>query len=129
MGRFFYMWKNMSIYAQLVETRSQVGWTEDPSAVAVVERMPDGQYKIIGDIISATKLWKCDYLAAAWALANLSAGQFVMGVEDNVTSRSLPDFDVVNSTVSGDNKSDNGGGGSARLKKFSSGSIGFFSNT
>ena len=91
--------------------------------------MPDGQYKIIGDIISATKLWKCDYLAAAWALANLSAGQFVMGVEDNVTSRSLPDFDVVNSTVSGDNKLGNGGGGSARLKKFSSMSIGFFSNT
>ena len=91
--------------------------------------MPDGQYKIIGDIISATKLWKCDYLAAAWALANLSAGQFVMGVEDNVTSRSYPDFDVVNSTVSGDNKLGNGGGGSARLKKFSSRSIGFFSNT
>nr|POE70453.1 glucosamine 6-phosphate n-acetyltransferase [Quercus suber] len=42
----------------------------------------------------------------AWASANLSAGQFVMGVEDNVTSRSLPDFDVVNSTVGGDNKLD-----------------------
>ncbi|KAL4609796.1 CBS domain-containing protein CBSX6 [Castanea sativa] len=99
---------------------------KDPSAVAVVERMPDGQCKIIGDI-SATKLWKCDYLAAAWALANLSAGQFVMGVEDNVTSRSLPDFDV-NSTVGGDDKLGNGGGGLARLKKFSSRSIGFFSN-
>ncbi|RVX07339.1 CBS domain-containing protein CBSX6 [Vitis vinifera] len=66
---------------------------QDPSAVAVVESTPDGQYKIIGEI-SACKLWKCDYLAAAWALANLSAGQFVMGVEDNVTSRSLPHFSV-----------------------------------
>lgn len=99
---------------------------EDPTAVAVVEHTPDGQCKIIGDI-SATKLWKCDHLGAAWALANLSAGQFVMGVEDDVTSRSLPDFDV-NSTA-GNNNLANGGGGSTRLKKFSSRSIEFFSNT
>ncbi|KAK6144975.1 hypothetical protein DH2020_021795 [Rehmannia glutinosa] len=63
---------------------------QDPCAVAVVEPTPDGQHnKIIGEISSA-KLWKCDCLAAAWALANLSAGQFVMGVEDNMNSRSLP---------------------------------------
>ena len=43
------------------------------------------------------------------------------------TSRSLPNFDV-NSTVGGDNQLGNGGGGWARLKKFSSRSIGFFSN-
>ncbi|KAK7847480.1 glucosamine 6-phosphate n-acetyltransferase [Quercus suber] len=49
-----------------------------------------------------------------------------MGVEDNVTSRSLPDFDVVNSTVGGDNKLGNGGGGSARLKKFSSKELKYF---
>ncbi|KAK7841505.1 cbs domain-containing protein cbsx6 [Quercus suber] len=115
-----------SIEASLPAIEAIQKLPKDPSAVAVVERIPDGQYKIIGDI-SATKLWKCDYLAAAWALANLSAGQFVMGVEDNVTSRSLPDFDV-NSTVGGDNKLGNGGGGSARLRKFSSRSIGFFSN-
>ncbi|KAJ7978253.1 CBS domain containing protein [Quillaja saponaria] len=96
---------------------------EDPSAVAVVERTPDDQYKIIGEI-SACKLWKCDYLAAAWALANFSAGQFVMGVEDNVTSRALLDFNV-NSAV-GDNFVN--GGGSRRLRKFCSRSIGFFSN-
>ncbi|KAF7143371.1 hypothetical protein RHSIM_Rhsim05G0168400 [Rhododendron simsii] len=64
---------------------------EDPSAVAVVEPISDSRYKILGEI-SACKLWKCDYLAAAWALANLSAGQFVMGVEDNVTSRSGAQF-------------------------------------
>ena len=97
---------------------------QDPSAVAVVESTPDGQYKIIGEI-SACKLWKCDYLAAAWALANLSAGQFVMGVEDNVTSRSLPHFSV-NST-GGENNMANGGA-STRQRKFSSRSIGFFSN-
>ncbi|KAI8005861.1 CBS domain-containing protein CBSX6 [Camellia lanceoleosa] len=95
----------------------------DPSAVAVVETTLDGQNKIIGEI-SACKLWKCDYLAAAWALANLSAGQFVMGVEDNVSSRSLPDL-MVNPGV-GDSCLVNGSG-SMRLKKFSSRSIGFIS--
>ena len=97
---------------------------QDPSAVAVVEPASDGQYKIIGEI-SACKLWKCDYLAAAWALANLSAGQFVMGVEDNDNSRSLPDV-MVNPGV-GDNDLANGGG-QMRPKKFSSWSIGFVSN-
>ncbi|XP_034888514.1 CBS domain-containing protein CBSX6 [Populus alba] len=94
---------------------------EDPSAIAVVEPIPNGQCKIIGEI-SASRLWKCDYLAAAWALANLSAGQFVMGVEDNDTSRSLPDF-AVNSAVDDDNTAH--GAGSTRLRKFSSRSIGF----
>ncbi|KAE8706502.1 Detected protein of confused Function [Hibiscus syriacus] len=59
-------------------------------------------HKIIGEI-SASKLWKCDYLAAALALANLSAGQFVMGVEDNVSSRLLPDLSV-NSSVQDDKR-------------------------
>lgn len=94
---------------------------EDPSAIAVVEQLQDGQYKIIGEI-SASKLWKCDHLAAAWALANLSAGQFVMGVEDNVSSRSLQDFSV--NQAAGNNNLANGGG-STRPKKFSSRSIGF----
>lgn len=115
-----------SIEASLPAIEATQSLPKDPSAIAVVECMPDAQYKIIGEI-SATKLWKCDYLAAAWALANLSAGQFVMGVEDNVTPRSLPDF-ALNSTV-GDDKLGNGGGGSIRPKKFSSRSIGFFSNT
>ncbi|KAK2361846.1 CBS domain-containing protein cbsx6 [Trifolium repens] len=100
---------------------------QDPSAVAVIETTSDGQCKIIGEI-SAIKLWKCDYSSAAWALANLSAGQFVMGVEDNDTSRSLPDF-CVNSRSGGDNDLVNNGGGSRKPKKFSSRSIGFFNNS
>ncbi|CAI8613242.1 unnamed protein product [Vicia faba] len=98
---------------------------QDPSAVAVIETTSDGQCKIIGEI-SAIKLWKCDYISAAWALANLTAGQFVMGVEDNVTSRSLPDF-CVNSRSGGDNDLVNGG--SRKPKKFSSRSIGFFNKS
>lgn len=93
----------------------------DPSAVAVVEQTMGDQYKIIGEI-SASKLWKCDHLAAAWALANLSAGQFVMGVEDNVASRSLPDFSV--NPTEGNNNLANAGG-TTRQRKFSSRSIGF----
>ncbi|CAL1377970.1 unnamed protein product [Linum trigynum] len=92
---------------------------DDPSAVAVVEPgSSDGRHKIIGEI-SASRLWKCDYLGAAWALANLSAGQFVMGVEDNhhTPRSSLPDFSV--------DLSSNGGGGSMRARKFSSRSVGF----
>ncbi|KAJ0014452.1 hypothetical protein Pint_21491 [Pistacia integerrima] len=93
----------------------------DPSAIAVVEPTQDGQYKIIGEI-SVSKLWKWDYLAAAWTLANLSAGQFVMGVKDNMTPRSLPDYSV-NSPV-GENNTANGVG-SPRPRKFCSRSIGF----
>ncbi|KAJ8753011.1 hypothetical protein K2173_008798 [Erythroxylum novogranatense] len=95
--------------------------SQDPCAIAVVEIAPYDKHKIIGEI-SATRLWKCDYLAAAWALANFSAGQFVMGVEDNLSARSLPDF-TVNSTA-GDNNASNGTG-STRTRKFSSRSIGF----
>ncbi|GMN26048.1 hypothetical protein TIFTF001_001157 [Ficus carica] len=94
---------------------------EDLSAIAVVERTVGDHYKIIGEI-SASKLWKCDHLAAAWALANLSAGQFVMGVEDNVASRSLPDFSV--NPAAGNNNIANGSG-STRARRFSSRSIGF----
>ncbi|KDP23298.1 hypothetical protein JCGZ_23131 [Jatropha curcas] len=110
-----------SIEASLPALKATEVQPKDPCAVAVVEPMPDGQGKIIGEI-SASRLWKCDYLAAAWALANLSAGQFVMGVEDNLTPRSLPDL-TVNSTV-GDNNMVNGGG-LTRARTFSSRSIGF----
>ncbi|KAE8679043.1 CBS domain-containing protein CBSX6 [Hibiscus syriacus] len=110
-----------SIEASLPALEATQKHPGDPSAVAVLEITPDGHHKIIGEI-SASKLWKCDYLAAAWALANLSAGQFVMGVEDNVSSRLLPDVSV-NSSVQ-DDKTANGGG-SARLRRFSSRSIGF----
>lgn len=96
---------------------------DDPTAVAIVEPAADGQYKIIGEI-SASKLWKCDYLAAAWALANLTAGQFVMGVEDSMTSRNPPNFSV--GAMNGDSLAN--GGGTRRAKKFSSRSIGFQNN-
>ncbi|KAF6170044.1 hypothetical protein GIB67_042849 [Kingdonia uniflora] len=95
---------------------------QDPTAVAVIESTFDGQNKIIGEI-SASKLFKCDYFAAAWALSNLSAGQFVMGVDDNVTPRTLPDLSINSST--GDTMGANG----VRLTKFSSRSIEFFSNS
>ncbi|KAG6501405.1 hypothetical protein ZIOFF_041285 [Zingiber officinale] len=57
----------------------------NPCAIAVVETNSDGTHKIIGDI-SAYKLWKCDYWAAAWAMRNLSAGQFVLGADDYGTA-------------------------------------------
>lgn len=96
----------------------------DPCAIAVVEPALDGQKKIIGEI-SASKLWKYDYLAAAWSLANFSAGQFVMGVEDNMTPRSLAEY-AANSTGD-DNKIANPNGvNSPRLiRRFSSRSMGF----
>ncbi|KAL0402743.1 UNVERIFIED_CONTAM: CBS domain-containing protein CBSX6 [Sesamum latifolium] len=97
---------------------------QDPCAVAVVESTSDGQHKIVGEISSA-KLRKCDYLAAAWALANLSAGQFVMGVEDNMTARSFPDI-ALDEMVGEANLAN--GGGPTRARKFSSRSIGFFGN-
>lgn len=114
-----------SIEASLPAIESTLKLPHDPSAVAVVELTPDGQHKILGEI-SACKLWKCDYLAAAYALANLSAGQFVMGVEDNVTPRSVPDMGV-KSPFGGQNHTANGTS-SVRPRKFSSRSIGFFSN-
>ncbi|KAI3517847.1 hypothetical protein L1887_17067 [Cichorium endivia] len=99
----------------------------EPSAFAVVDSTPDGQHKILGEI-SASKLWKCDYLAAAWALANLSAGQFVMGVEDNLSSsRSLPEI-VLAGTNGGSLVNGGGGGRPMRQRTFSSRSIGFFNS-
>ncbi|KAF2595255.1 hypothetical protein F2Q70_00044914 [Brassica cretica] len=97
----------------------------DPSAIAVLEQSENNekQFKIIGEI-SASKLWKCDYLAAAWALANLYAGQFVMGVEDNMSSRSFSDF-LQTSFVGGGGGGDQNGTAATKAKKFSSRSIGF----
>ncbi|KAK4741638.1 hypothetical protein SAY87_025226 [Trapa incisa] len=121
----------ISMEASLPATEVTRKRPEEPRAVAVVEPTSDGQYKIIGEI-SASKLWKCDYMAAAWALANLSAGQFVMGVEDNMSLRVLPEFQV-SPTAAASNGAVGGAGGGAvgpisRPKKFSSRSIGFFNN-
>ncbi|XP_072974335.1 CBS domain-containing protein CBSX6-like [Typha angustifolia] len=95
---------------------------DDPRAIAVVETNPDGSHKIIGDI-SAYQLWKCDYLAAAWAMANISAGQFVIGSDENGTTPVSPSDFTISSTME-----EFGVGASPRPRKFSSRSIGFFSN-
>ncbi|PPD84199.1 hypothetical protein GOBAR_DD18850 [Gossypium barbadense] len=87
----------------------------DPSAFAIMESTPDGRHRILGEI-SVSKLWKCDYIAAAWALANLSTGQFIMGIEDNVSSRWLTDFN---------NNSLDNGVESTRPRKISSMSSGY----
>ncbi|XP_065852095.1 CBS domain-containing protein CBSX6 [Euphorbia lathyris] len=112
-----------SIQASLPAIEATQKPPKDPCAVAVIESTSDGRSKIIGEI-SASRLWKCDYLAAAWALANFSSGQFVMGVEDNLTSRSFPDL-AINSILGDKSNNTVNGGGSARPKKFSSRSIGF----
>lgn len=113
--------------APAIEAARQI--PREPSAFAIVEPTPDGQHKILGEI-SASKLWKCDYLAAAWALANLSAGQFVTGVEDNVSSRSLPEFLVAGNGANLANGGGGGGGGRLmRQRTFSSRGVGFFNNS
>nr|XP_009386039.1 PREDICTED: CBS domain-containing protein CBSX6-like [Musa acuminata subsp. malaccensis] len=94
-----------------------------PCAIAVVETTSDGSHKILGDI-SAYELWKCDYVTTAWAMANLSAGQFAIGTDENGCSSPVDppdqpiDLPVEVVTV----------GASPRLTKFSSRSIGFFDN-
>ncbi|CAN6446981.1 unnamed protein product [Victoria cruziana] len=92
--------------------------SHDPSAVAVVENLGDDHPKIIGEI-SASKLWKCDYLSAAWSLAKLSAGEFVTGVGDHAQ----PISDISITTSPQESK-----GGGSRTQRFSSRSIGFFSS-
>ncbi|KAJ3678287.1 hypothetical protein LUZ60_002090 [Juncus effusus] len=90
----------------------------DPCAVAVVEMGTDGLKKIVGDI-SAYKLWKCDYVSVAWALANLSAGQFVIGTDENGSGEvTVPIIvpDLESGTVA------------LPKRRFSSRSIGFFNN-
>ncbi|KAJ4748536.1 CBS domain containing protein [Rhynchospora pubera] len=97
----------------------------DPCAVAVVEMAPDGTQKIIGDI-SAYKLWKCDYSSAAWALANLSAAQFVIGSDENGSGEiTVPVPDI---TPSVDDGTPSVVPGVSPKKRFSSRSIGFFNN-
>lgn len=96
----------------------------DPTAIAVVDPTSDGRLKIIGEI-SACNLWKCDHLAAAYALATLSAEQFVMGVEDSLSPRPVPDI-AGTLSIRENNKSN--GSASTRPRKFSSRSIGFFNN-
>ncbi|CAO2181920.1 unnamed protein product [Urochloa humidicola] len=98
---------------------------QDPCAVAVVETTADGTRKILGDI-STYKLWKCDYVSAAWALANLSAGQFVIGADEN---GSMPISVLPEPPISPSSPVEEiSPGRSPRAKKFSSRSIGFQAN-
>jgi hypothetical protein len=94
---------------------------QDPCAVAVVETTADGTRKILGDI-STYKLWKCDYVSAAWALGNLSAGQYVIGADENGSTSisAVPEPFISSSPVE-----EISPGRSPRAKKFSSRSIGF----
>uniref|UniRef100_A0A453GBT1 CBS domain-containing protein n=1 Tax=Aegilops tauschii subsp. strangulata TaxID=200361 RepID=A0A453GBT1_AEGTS len=98
----------------------------DPCGVAVVETTPDGVRKIIGDI-SAYKLWKCDYVAAAWALANLSAGQFVIGADEN-GSTPISAFPLPSISSSLSEEAAEPGRSPRLLKKFSSRNIGFLNS-
>ncbi|XP_062229839.1 CBS domain-containing protein CBSX6 [Phragmites australis] len=97
---------------------------QDPCAVAVVETTPNGIRKILGDI-STYKLWKCDYVSAAWALRNLSAGQFVIGADENM---STPISAVPEPPISSSPVEEIGPRPSPRAKKFSSRSIGFLNS-
>lgn len=54
----------------------------DPRAVAVVRTNRDGSHVILGEI-SAHKLWKRDHVAAADAMARLSALHFATGIDEN----------------------------------------------
>uniref|UniRef100_J3MUN4 CBS domain-containing protein n=1 Tax=Oryza brachyantha TaxID=4533 RepID=J3MUN4_ORYBR len=97
----------------------------DPRAVAVVQASRDGSSHVILGDISGYKLWKKDYVAAAEAMATLSALDFATGVDDSGPS---PAAAAVN-----------GGGGALaplgsiqdeivprpRLTRFSSRKIGF----
>lgn len=118
LGAINLLYSHISASVPAIEAAHKI--PQDPCAIAVVETNPDGSHKIIGDI-SAYKLWKCDYLAAAWAMANLSAGQFVIGADENRSPApiTLPDFGISPSF------DETGTRGSPRLSKFSSRSIGF----
>ncbi|KAF0901088.1 hypothetical protein E2562_037654 [Oryza meyeriana var. granulata] len=57
----------------------------DPRVVAVVQTSHDGSQVILGEI-SGHKLWKKDYVAAAEAMATMSALDFATGVDKNGAS-------------------------------------------
>jgi len=52
----------------------------EPRAVAVVQTNRDGTHKVLADV-SAHRLWRRDYVAAADAMASLSSLNFAAGVE------------------------------------------------
>uniref|UniRef100_A0ACD5ZT89 Uncharacterized protein n=1 Tax=Avena sativa TaxID=4498 RepID=A0ACD5ZT89_AVESA len=54
----------------------------DPRVVAVVQTNNEGAHMLLGEI-SAHKLWKRDYVAAADAMSRLSALHFATGIDEN----------------------------------------------
>lgn len=96
----------------------------DPCAIAVVETYEDGTHKIIGEI-SSYKLWKCDYSAAAWGMGNLSAGQYVMGSEEDGGAK---DDSFLDASFTSPAEDPGANIASPRSKIFSSRSIGFFNS-
>ncbi|GER28255.1 CBS domain-containing family protein [Striga asiatica] len=116
---------------------------QEPCAVAIVVVDPTDskkkktKKKIIGEISSA-KLWKSDFLAAAWALANLSAAQFIMGIEEDNNSSSSFSSSMAGEGIkennhknisNGENPSSNTNNNSKMRKIFSSSkSIGLYGN-
>ena len=63
----------------------------EPRAVAVVQTNRDGTHKVLADV-SAHRLWRRDYVAAADAMASLSSLNFAAGVEAH--GMSVPDGDA-----------------------------------
>ncbi|RLM60802.1 CBS domain-containing protein CBSX6-like [Panicum miliaceum] len=63
----------------------------EPRAVAVVQTNRDGTHKVLADV-SAHRLWRRDYVAAADAMASLSSLNFAAGVESH--GMSAPDGDA-----------------------------------
>ena len=63
----------------------------EPRAVAVVQTNRDGTHKVLADV-SAHRLWRRDYVAAADAMASLSSLNFAAGVE--ARGMSAPDGDA-----------------------------------
>ena len=71
----------------------EASWTvpAEPRAVAVVQTNRDGTHKVLADV-SAHRLWRRDYVAAADAMASLSSLNFAAGVE--ARGMSAPDGDA-----------------------------------
>nr|CAB3483606.1 unnamed protein product [Digitaria exilis] len=64
----------------------------EPRAVAVVKTNRDGSHKVLADV-SAHRLWRRDYVAAADAMASLSSLNFAAGVDAHGMAAPPPEDD------------------------------------
>uniref|UniRef100_A0ACD5Y2C8 Uncharacterized protein n=1 Tax=Avena sativa TaxID=4498 RepID=A0ACD5Y2C8_AVESA len=93
----------------------------DPRVVAVVQTNNEGAHMLLGEI-SAHKLWKRDYMAAADAMSRLSALHFATGIDENgAVPASASGFGI----GAWRGEAENGILASPRSMKFSSRRIGF----